>query len=48
MKIVKLFFLISVFSAAGAFTYFAVTEASVQQKQITKTIPNERFFGSNS
>lgn len=48
MKLVKLLFLLSVIVIGAGFAYFAFTDAPIEQKQITKTISNERFFGSNS
>lgn len=48
MKLVKLLLLLSVVIIGGGFVYFAVTDAPIEQKQITKTISNERFFGTNS
>lgn len=45
MKLVKWLLTVFILVIAAGFTYIAVTDVPVQQSQVTKTIPNERFFG---
>ena len=46
----KLKLVISLFAVLilGGFTYFAITDIPVERSEVTKTIPNERFFGNGS
>lgn len=47
MKLFKLIFSLIAIILIGGFGYFALTDIPVEQKQIVKTIPNERFFNDN-
>jgi hypothetical protein len=47
MNLTKIILLLALVSVIGAFTYFALSDAPVEQKQVIKPIANERFFGSS-
>lgn len=47
MKLVKLLFALILVTGIGGFIYLAVTDIPVEQREVTKTIPNERFFGDS-
>ena len=45
MKLFKWLLTVFVLLIAAGFTYIAVTDVPVQKSEVTKTVPNERFFG---
>jgi hypothetical protein len=45
MKLVKLLLSVFVIVIVAGFAYIALTDVPVEKNQVTKTIPNERFFG---
>jgi hypothetical protein len=42
MSVTKLFFLVLIFLLLGAFVFFAVTDVSVPQEEISKPVPLDR------
>lgn len=47
MKLVKILCGAVLLLFVGGFAYIAVTDVSVKQTQISKTIENERFFNAD-
>jgi hypothetical protein len=45
MTVLKIVIPVFVLLLLGAFCYLTLMNVPVPQKQITKVIPNERFFG---
>ena len=48
MKFVAFILGIAALITAAGFTFVALKDVPVEQTEIVKTIPNERFFQSNS
>ncbi len=44
MKLFKLLFFVMIIAFIGGFAFFAMTDVDVEQKTVTKTIGNDRFF----
>ena len=47
MKLVILLCSVMGLLLIGGFAFFAVTDVPVKKTEISKTIPNERFFNAN-
>jgi hypothetical protein len=45
MKVVKLLLTASILFFIAGFAYIAMIDVPIEQNQVTRTIPNERFFG---
>lgn len=45
MKVVKFILTATVLVFIAGFAYIAMTDVPIEQNQVTRTIPNERFFG---
>ncbi|MBU0799877.1 MAG: hypothetical protein KKA05_02630 [Alphaproteobacteria bacterium] len=48
MKFVAIIFAAAALVTAAGFAYVAMQDVPVQQTEIVKTIPNDRFFASNT